>query len=292
MRFANLAGRGALVVEDEAFDIANLTEGQLPSDPMSLIAGHWQVLGTLVDFCQPGQGISFADDQLWSPVPRPGAIFGLVGNYPPVTLPSPPVPMVFGKFPNSVTGPCDDIRLPDATTLPMASEWTVLEAELAVVIGRGGRRLPVANAIDAIAGFTVAQDITERVHEFGPRGTQLGVMEYQSLKSLGKSFDTFCPLGPTLVTVDELADHDRLDIECRLNGRIVQKASTEEMLMGVAELVSVLSTFTTLRPGDVILTGTPTPLDGQLPRLAVGDVIQTSITGIGALRNRCVADAK
>jgi 2-keto-4-pentenoate hydratase/2-oxohepta-3-ene-1,7-dioic acid hydratase in catechol pathway len=93
-----------------------------------------------------------------------------------------------------------------------------------------------------------------------------------------------------LVTVDEFDDPNALDLECRLNGRVVQKASTAELLMGVADLVAFLSAFVTLRPGDVILTGTPTPLDGQLPRLSPGDVIETEIGGIGALRNTCVRD--
>ena len=114
-------------------------------------------------------------------------------------------------------------------------------------------------------------------------------MDYQSLKALGKSLDTFCPLGPVLVTLDELDDPNCLDLECRLNGQVVQKASTSDLLMGVPELVAFLSAFVTLRPGDVILTGTPTPLDGQLPRLQPGDVIETEIAGIGKMRNTCVS---
>ncbi len=199
--------------------------------------------------------------------------------------------MVFDKFPSAVIGPFDDIRLPDARRLPMAAEWTVLEAELAVVIGRGGRHIAAEHALDAVAGYTIAQDITERVHEFGPRGTSVGTMDYESLKALGKSLDTFCPLGPELVTLDELPDPTRLDLECRLNGQLVQKASTADMLMGVADLIAFLSSFLTLRPGDIILTGTPTPITGPLPRISAGDVIETSIAGIGALRNNCIADS-
>lgn len=172
----------------------------------------------------------------------------------------------------------------------MGAEWTVLEAELAVVVGSGGRRIPAADALRSVAGFTVAQDVTERVHEFGPRDTSVGTMDYASLKAMGKSLDTFCPLGPVLVTPDELSNPDDLTLECRLNGEVVQKASTSELLFGVGELVEFLSAFVTLRPGDVILTGTPTPLSGRLPRLSPGDVIETSIAGIGRLRNRCVRD--
>lgn len=110
----------------------------------------------------------------------------------------------------------------------------MLEAELAVVIGDGGRHIDAADAMTRIAGFTAAQDITERVHEFGPAGTTVGTMAYASLKALGKGGDTFCPLGPVLVTLDEFDSPDSVEIECRLNGRTVQKASTAELLMGVA----------------------------------------------------------
>lgn len=200
------------------------------------------------------------------------------------------MPMVFGKFPTSVTGPYDDIKLPTADRLPMGKEWTVLEAELAVVIGAGGQHISRSEALKRVAGFTVAQDITERVHEFGPKGSSVGTMAYESLKTLGKSLDTFCPLGPVLVTLDELDSPNDLEIECRLNGEIVQKASTADLLFDVAELVTILSAFVTLQPGDIILTGTPTPLGGRLPRLAAGDVIETDIAGIGQLRNICVSD--
>jgi 2,4-didehydro-3-deoxy-L-rhamnonate hydrolase len=181
--------------------------------------------------------------------------------------------------------------LPAAENLPMRAEWTVLEAELGVVIGRCGRRVRAADALQCVAGFTAAQDITERVHELGPRGTSVGTTEYSSLKAMGKSFDTFCPLGPVLVTLDELPSPCDLAIECKLNGEVVQKASTAELLFDVAELIEFLSAFVTLRPGHVILTGTPTPLGGQPSRLKPGDVIETSIAGIGTIRNRCVADS-
>ena len=291
MRFANIAGRGAVVVADGVVDISDASDGELPRDPMELLR-CWSDLVEASTELSKGPVIPIAQARLASPVPCPGSIFGLVANYPPATRPDPPVPMVFGKFSNSVCGPYDEIRLPDPDRLPMRAEWTVLEAELAVVIGSGGRHIGAAEALDRIAGFTVAQDITERVHEFGPRGTSVGTMEYESLKAIGKSLDSYCPLGPVLVTLDELANPNDLTIECKLNGEVVQKASTTELLFGVAELVEFLSAFVTLRFGDVILTGTPTPLGGQLPRLAVGDVIETTIAGIGTLVNTCVADAR
>jgi 5-carboxymethyl-2-hydroxymuconate isomerase len=198
--------------------------------------------------------------------------------------------MVFAKAPSAVIGPYDDVVLPDPSRLPMRWTWTVLEAELAFVLGTGGRHIGASDAPDAIAGFMVAQDITERIHEFGPRGTSVGTMEYASLKTLGKSIDTFCPIGPAIVTLDELEDPADLQLECRLNGEVVQKASTGEMLVSVMDLVSLLSAFMTLRPGDVCLTGTPMPIGGSLPRIMPGDVIETEIAGVGALRNTCLAE--
>jgi 2,4-didehydro-3-deoxy-L-rhamnonate hydrolase len=290
MRAANVAGRASLLIEEECFDLKSLSEGALPSDPTTLTERHWSAAVEFAASVVPGAGRRLCPAELCAPVPRPGSIFGVVANYPPATAPTPRVPMIFGKFPSSVVGPYDDIVLPDPTGLPMGAEWTVLEAELAIVIGSGGRHIPPEKAFDRIAGFTIAQDITERVHEFGPTGTSVGTMDYLSLKALGKSLDTFCPLGPAIVTVDEFDNPFALDLECRLNGRVVQRTSTAELLIGVPELVSFVSAFVTLRAGDVILTGTPTPLDGQLPRLAAGDIVETTISGIGMLRNCCVAE--
>jgi 2-keto-4-pentenoate hydratase/2-oxohepta-3-ene-1,7-dioic acid hydratase in catechol pathway len=117
-------------------------------------------------------------------------------------------------------------------------------------------------------------------------------MDYASLKAMGKSFDTFCPLGPVVVTLDELTDRNDLTLECRLNGEIFQRASSAQLLFGVEELIEVLSGFLTLQPGDVILTGTPTPLSGTLPKLVPGDILETTIDGIGALVNRCRVDSE
>lgn len=215
---ANVGGRATLLAADECFDIAQVSGGALPADPMLVIADHWAQAAELARAVLPGSGQTLDPGALRSPVPSPRAIFGVVANDPPAIAPTPRVPMVFGKFPHAVTGPYDDIVLPDPARLPMGSEWTVLEAELAVVIGAGGRHIPRAEALRRVAGLTVAQDITERVHEFGPAGVFVGTMDYVSLKALGQSLDTFCPLGPAVVTLDEFDDPLRLDIECRLNG--------------------------------------------------------------------------
>jgi 2-keto-4-pentenoate hydratase/2-oxohepta-3-ene-1,7-dioic acid hydratase in catechol pathway len=217
VRMANVSGRATLLVGEERFDLASLSKAALPADPQAVIEHHWPAAIQLARGVVRGSGSTEDTSEFSAPIPRPHAIFGVVANYPPAIAPTPRVPMIFGKFPNSVTGPCDDIVLPDPANLPMQAEWTVPEAELAVVIGVAGRHIPQTRALEHVAGFTVAQDITERVHEFGPRGTSVGTMDYVSLKALGKSLDTFCPLGPVIVTLNEFDDPLRLDLECRLD---------------------------------------------------------------------------
>lgn len=286
MKFVNAGGRAALLDGNSVFDLERASGGTIASDPMTVLTTQWQAAQSLSVRGAVDGGIPLSEVRLGPPVPKPGAIFGLVANYPPAQKTA--LPMVFAKSPSAVAGPNDSVVLPDPRQLPMRQEWTVLEAELAFVVGRGGRHLNAHESLDSLAGYMIAQDITERMHEFGPTRSSVGTMEYASLKTLGKSFDTFCPIGPAIVTLDEFDDPADLLIECRLNGALVQKASTQEMLVSVPELVALLSTFVTLRPGDVCLTGTPTPLTGSLPRLRDGDTIQTEISGLGTLRNKCL----
>jgi 5-carboxymethyl-2-hydroxymuconate isomerase len=151
------------------------------------------------------------------------------------------------------------------------------EVELAVVIGRRARRVPAERALDHVFGYTVANDVSARDLQFS---------DGQWLR--GKSLDTFCPLGPVVVTADEVGDPQRLGLRCRVNGATVQESSTAEMLFGVAELVAFCSRAFTLEPGDVLLTGTPWGCGAFMdpPRfLAPGDVLETEVEGIGTLRN-------
>jgi 2,4-didehydro-3-deoxy-L-rhamnonate hydrolase len=224
VRFVNADGRAGFVRGDEVFDLNALSDGKISADPMTVLTEQWDAACELAG--RPGRTAGAPVDtvDLGPPVPAPRAIFGLVGNWPPDTLTAPVMPMVFGKFPSSVTGPFADVVLPDVASVPMGREWTILEAELAIVIGRGGRRIPRDAALDAVAGLTAAQDITERVHEFGPAESPW-TADYMPLKALGKSFDSFCPLGPAVVTLDELEDPNAIPIRCWLNGELVQEAA-------------------------------------------------------------------
>jgi 2-keto-4-pentenoate hydratase/2-oxohepta-3-ene-1,7-dioic acid hydratase in catechol pathway len=185
----------------------------------------------------------------------------------------PTAPYLFSKFPSSVIGSGDEIVFdPDVTT---SVDW---EGELAVVIGRRARRVSTADALDAVRGYTVANDISAR---------ELQLADGQWVR--GKSLDTFCPLGPALVPCAAIGNPQELRIRTWVNDELVQDGSTADMVFPVAELVAYCSSFFTLEPDDVILTGTPAGCGGfrRPPRfLRDGDQVDVAIDGIGVLRNR------
>jgi 2-keto-4-pentenoate hydratase/2-oxohepta-3-ene-1,7-dioic acid hydratase in catechol pathway len=184
----------------------------------------------------------------------------------------PESPMVFTKFPSSITGPNREIRLPAG-----AVDY---EAELVVVIGRRAARVREAEAWSHVAGVTAGQDLSERLLQLQPPAPQQF--------SLAKSFPGFSPLGPVLVTRDELANPDDLKIACRLNGEALQCARTSEMIFGVPALIAYLSSIVTLLPGDVIFTGTPDGVGfARDPQrlIAAGDTLETELEGVGTMRH-------
>ena len=189
---------------------------------------------------------------------------------------APERPLVFTKFPTSVIGDGDRIEFDPALTERV--DW---EVELAVVVGRRMRNVATEDALAHVFGYTVANDVSARDLQFG---------DGQWVR--GKSLDTFCPLGPVIVTADEVPDPQALGLRTRVNGETVQESNTTEMVFGVAELLAFCSRSFTLDPGDVVLTGTPWGCGEFMnpPRsLAVGDLVEAEIEGIGALRNPVVA---
>ena len=167
--------------------------------------------------------------------------------------------------------------------MPLASERVDYEVELVAVLGRRVRGIPESQALDALAGYCVGQDISDRALQFAGKPPQF---------SLGKSSDGFGPIGPALVSLDAFADPDDLELWCDVSGERRQHERTRDMIFPVGELVAYLSRFCTLEPGDLIFTGTPAGVGSvRRPRvyLAPGDVIESGIEGIGELRNRCVA---
>jgi 2-keto-4-pentenoate hydratase/2-oxohepta-3-ene-1,7-dioic acid hydratase in catechol pathway len=191
-----------------------------------------------------------------------------------VELPS--EPLLFGKFANAVCGHGDPI------VLPAEVGHVDAEAELAVVIGRRARRVPVADALAAVAGYVCANDVSARDLQF---------KDGQWLRA--KGFDTFCPLSHEVVPVDELGDASGLRVIQRLNDTVLQDSSTDQLVFGVRELVAHASTVFTLEPGDLLLTGTPAGV-GVFRRppvsLADGDVVEVEIERVGLLRNPVVAE--
>ena len=219
--------------------------------------------------------------ELLAPVPRPGKIVAIGRNYrehiEEEGADRPTAPLIFAKWPSSVIGHGAEIRWdPDLAT------QVDYEAELAVVIGRAARRVAESEALDYVLGYTCLNDVSARDIQFG---------DGQWVR--GKSLDTFCPIGPALVTTDEIPDPQRLAISCRVGGAIVQQASTAQMYFGVAAIVSYCSQSFRLEPGDVIATGTPGGVGifrDPPALLGDGDEVTVEIERIGRLVNVCRFD--
>jgi len=189
---------------------------------------------------------------------------------------APKYPVVFMKNPAAIANPQDPILLPSVCMQPPEVDY---EAELAVVIGRAAKDVSPDEALSYVLGYTAANDVSARRWQ-GRRGSGQWVR--------GKSFDTFCPLGPELVTTDEISDPQKLRLTCELNGQVLQDGNTGDMIFSVAELISFLSSGTTLLPGTVILTGTPSGVGfTRKPPvyLMPGDTVNITLEGIGTLSN-------
>jgi acylpyruvate hydrolase len=214
-------------------------------------------------------------------IPRPGKVICVGLNYKAhieeTKRDDSDYPVLFTKFATSLTGAYDTIAC------PLESHQVDYEGELAVVIGAPARRLDAARALDVVAGYTVANDVTMRDFQY---------RTHQWLQ--GKAWDASTPLGPALVTPDEAGDPGALTLRTLVNGEVVQESSTNLMIFPVPTLLSVISQFTTLQPGDVILTGTPAGVGFRRePQLLMGDgdVAVVEIDGIGRTENRFVAES-
>ena len=189
----------------------------------------------------------------------------------------PPEPVIFMKATSAIVGPNDDV------TIPRGSEKTDWEVELGVVIGKTAKYVSEADALDYVAGYCVSHDVSERAFQTERAGQW----------TKGKSCDTFGPIGPWLVTKDEVADPQNLGMWLKVNGQTMQDGSSNTMVYGVAHVVSYLSQFMSLHPGDVISTGTPPGVGmGQKPPryLKAGDVVELGIEALGSQKQTFVAD--
>ncbi|MEM9517305.1 MAG: fumarylacetoacetate hydrolase family protein, partial [Actinomycetota bacterium] len=267
----------AVLVDDAgaAYDLESISNGRLGPDLMAAI-GNADALheldATLGDRDPTGR---LDSGVLGPPVPRPPKSFAIGLNYSSHVAESqmeaPKVPLVFTKFTNCITGPNDDVEL--------RGEAVDYEAELVVVIGRGGRDIAAADAWDYVAGATAGQDISDRALQFAASPPHF---------DLGKSRDSYGPIGPVMVSPDLLPSRDALGITCDVNDERRQDGTSADLIFDVSSLIEYISAHATLEPGDIIFTGTPDGVgaaSGQF--LRAGDVITTTIEGIGTMRNVC-----
>jgi len=274
-RFANAGGRAALVADDQIFDLETLSGGALSADPMAALARP-EELSALCDSLSAASATgSLADAELGPPVPRPRNSYAIGLNYldhaAEASLEVPDNPLVFTKFPSCIVGPTAQVEL--------RSDRVDYEGELVVVIGPGGKDIPPDRAWQHVLGLTVGQDISDRRAQMMSKPVHF---------ALGKSFDTFGPIGPLLVSPDCFSNPADLLLQTFVNDDKRQEARTSSLIFDVPTLVSFLSSITTLQTGDVIFTGTPEGVGFKKRQYLVdGDVITTTIEGIGSLRNVC-----
>lgn len=215
--------------------------------------------------------------RLLAPLPKPPKFICIGLNYRDHAiesgLPIPATPTVFAKYSNAVIGPGDTIQI------PQVSQEVDYEAELAFVIGRRGKHVAPAQWKDCVFGYTMVNDVSARDFQ---RATSQWV--------IGKTFDTFAPMGPELVSADEIPDPHNLRISCEVNGRVLQDSSTSQLIFRIPELVAYLSQVMTLEPGDIVSTGTPSGVGfARKPPIFLqpGDEVVVKVEGLGELRNRC-----
>jgi 2-keto-4-pentenoate hydratase/2-oxohepta-3-ene-1,7-dioic acid hydratase in catechol pathway len=226
----------------------------------------------------------FVSGRLLAPIPRPNKIFCIGLNYRDHAIETgaeiPSEPVVFSKFASTIVADGDEI------VLPSAAKEVDYEAELVVVIGRGGKRIAAKDAFAHVAGYMCGNDVSARDWQKGRPGGQW---------LLGKTPDTFAPTGPYLVTADEIPDPHHLAVQLRLNGNVMQSGNTREFIFGIDAVITHISQLVTLEPGDLIFTGTP-PGVGAARKPPVflkhGDAVEVEIAGLGVLKNRVVAESR
>jgi 2,4-didehydro-3-deoxy-L-rhamnonate hydrolase len=274
VKLANHAGRASLVIGDRVADVAAASGGRFGPDPMD-VYDDWEAFVSFAPVITEGTApLDWA--RLRCPVPRPRQVFAIGLNYRSHAEESgmavPAVPATFTKFPSSLAGPYDRIEI-----VGPATDW---EVELVAVIGRRADRVGEGDGWSHVAGLTVGQDISDRDLQFAAGGQF----------SLGKSRRGHGPMGPWLVTPDDLPDRDDLALGCAVDGEVVQEGRTSDLIFSVPRLVAELSAVCPLLPGDVIFTGTPAGvgISRTPPRfLRPGSTLTTWIDGIGELRNTC-----
>lgn len=273
---------GALIDGDTKVVDFGLADADMPTDMLAFLDSGAAGLAraqAAVDAPPVAAILDRALVTLRAPVPRPGKIICIGLNYrdhaAESNAPIPEYPIVFSKYANAITGPGDPI------VLPRISDQVDYEAELGVVIGTRAFEVAERNALGVVAGYMP-------VHDVSARDYQLRTSQW----TIGKTFDTFAPCGPALVTADEVPDPQTLDIQLRIGDEVLQNSNTSNLIFTVQQLVAHLSSVMTLEPGDLIATGTPggVGMARKPPRfLGPGDVVQIEIERLGILENPVVA---
>jgi 2-keto-4-pentenoate hydratase/2-oxohepta-3-ene-1,7-dioic acid hydratase in catechol pathway len=265
MKLATLRDRAVVLDGDRALDVGPSVRDLL-GDLSSLTDLDWT------------EAAPYDVADLDAPVPDPRQVFAIALNYAPHAAEAgytpPDLPLVFTKFPSSITGPSTTVKLPEGNV-----DW---EIEVVAVVGRGGRDIDEADAWSALAGVTVGQDLSERLLQLAGRPAQF---------SLGKSHAGFGPTGPWIVTPDELDDPDDLALASYLDGVPLQSGRTADMVFSIPRLVAHLSAVCELLPGDLIFTGTPAGVGNRLdpPRfLRPGETLTSHVDGVGEIVQRFV----
>jgi 2-keto-4-pentenoate hydratase/2-oxohepta-3-ene-1,7-dioic acid hydratase in catechol pathway len=273
--------RLAAVRQDGYVDL-NRANSEIPAAARAFLAAGPAIVSLAQDALQSGDAMPADEVRLLPPVPDPQKIICVGLNYADHAAESGAKvgdePVIFNKFLTALTAHGEPIRL------PKVGADVDYEAELVAVIGVGGKNISRQAALDHVAGYACGHDVSARDWQKDKPGGQW---------LLGKSFDTFAPLGPELVTADEVGDPHALDIQLRLNGEVMQQSNTDQLVFSVDELVSYISQVCTLLPGDLIYTGTP-PGVGMARKppvlLKAGDVVEVEVEELGVLRNPVVEE--
>jgi 2-keto-4-pentenoate hydratase/2-oxohepta-3-ene-1,7-dioic acid hydratase in catechol pathway len=269
------------LVSDEGIQDISAAAPNLPQTTNELIA-NWSALKDDVQRLSEAVASSRETLTLLCPLHTPKKILCIGLNYRDHAIETgasiPSEPVVFCKMPTAMIGPNEPIML------PKVSQEVDYEAELVIVIGNNVRHANGSQALDAIFGYCVGHDVSARDWQKGKPGKQW---------FLGKSFDSFAPLGPAIVTADSVHDPANLEIRCSVNGEVLQNSNTKELIFKPIELVSYISQIMTIEAGDVIYTGTPAGVGmARVPNrfLNDGDIVEIEIESLGILRNPCVQE--
>jgi 2-keto-4-pentenoate hydratase/2-oxohepta-3-ene-1,7-dioic acid hydratase in catechol pathway len=287
MRLATIqtpSGPRAAVLRGQEYIDLHATRSDLPVRVRELLEGGAAMLRSAAEAAARPNAVRHpvSSTALFAPIPDPPKIICIGLNYRDHAaesgVPIPREPVLFSKFATALIGPGQAIRL------PAVSREVDYEAELVLVVGKKGRPLSAATALDHLAGCTIGHDVSARDWQLKKDGKQW---------LAGKTFDTFAPMGPTLVTIDELGDPHNLSIRLRLNGEIMQDSNTRQMIFHAGDLLAYAAQVVTLEAGDLIFTGTPSGVGfTRKPQVFLkgGDVVEVEIEKLGVLRNPVVQE--